>query len=91
MAVLHRIMQLEAVGLHSRQRLALPFSADRFAHMGASLLDDISDEGQLHPNAIFLEVEPSEASSAVRAGFYILPEEFLHRRLEEITDWLLGC
>ena len=91
MAVLHRFVLLEAVGLHSRQRIALPFSADRFRFMGAALLPDVIDSAHLPPNGVILEVEPSEASSQVPAGFYKLPEEFARRDLKEITEWLLGC
>lgn len=91
MAILHRFVQLEAVGLHSRQRIPLAFSADRFRSMGAALLPSVTDSAHLPTDGVILEVEPSEASSQVPAGFYRLPEEFTRKGLEEISGWLLGC
>jgi len=90
LAVLHRFWQLEVAGLHSCQRIRLLLSADRFRSMGAAMLPNVSDSSHLPPNVLVLEVEPSQASSQVPAGFYKLPEDFAHKDLKEITDWLLG-
>jgi hypothetical protein len=91
MAILHRIVRREAVGLHSRQRIPLPFSADRFQAMGAFRLPLVTDDSQLPADGVVIEVEPSDASSTVPAGYYQLPAEFSQRDLKDILDWLLGC
>lgn len=91
MAILHRFVRLEAVGLHSRQRVPLPFSADRFQCMGALRMPGVTDDSQLPADGVVIEVEASDASSKVPAGYYKLPAEFSHKSLNEIIDWLTGC
>jgi hypothetical protein len=91
MAILHRIMKLEAVGLHSRQRVPLPFSADRFKSMGADRLPAVAKDSDLPAEGVYIEVSSTEASSSVPAGYYKLPAEFARRDLEEIVAWLTGC
>jgi len=91
MAILHRVMAKEFLGFHSRQRIGLPFNVDHFRHMGAQRLPAVMDEGHLPANCTVLEVEPSEASSQVPAGFYRLPNAFTERNLEEIVSLLVSC
>ena len=91
MAILHRLVAMESIGFHSRQRLGLPFNVDHFRHLGAKRLSTVKDEGHLPANSTVLEVEPSEGNSQVPAGFYELPGAFSEKKLEEIAIWLVSC